>query len=490
MTDLSCFLAYDIRGRVPDQIDAAFARNLGRAFVAELGARRVVLGRDVRLESPMLAEALIEGLTASGADVIDIGLCGTEEVYFATVHHGADGGIMVTASHNPKGYNGMKLVRAGAQPISGDTGLFAIRDRMAAEDTTVAAHPGAGDPAAAPGDSGLHAADAGAAKPSADAGVAHAAPGPVGSVLLDEDKTAYIQHLLGYIDRTALRPLKIVADPGNGGAGPVLRLLAEHLPPLEFAVIHEPPDGNFPNGVPNPLLPERRAATAAAVREHGADFGIAWDGDFDRCFLFDGHGRFIEGYYLVGLLAEVMLAKHPGAKILHDPRLTWNTIDQVRAAGGIPVQSKTGHAFMKERLRREDAVYGGEMSAHHYFRDFAYCDSGMIPWLLVAELISRSGRSLADLVDARMAAYPCSGEINYRVPAVAPVLERVLDHFAPAQPAIDRTDGISLEFPDWRFNLRASNTEPLLRLNVESRGDPAAVDHHVTEIARLIDPTR
>jgi phosphomannomutase/phosphoglucomutase len=453
VTELSCFLGYDIRGRVPEQIDAEFARRLGRVFVAELGARRVVLGRDVRLESPMLAAALIDGLTASGADVIDIGLCGTEEVYFATVHLGADGGIMVTASHNPKGYNGMKLVRAGAQPISGDTGLFAIRDRM----------PGAvaSNPVDAPG-----------------------------SVRPDTDKTAYIQHLLGYIDRTALRPLKIVADPGNGGAGPVLRLLAEQLSPLEFVVIHEAPDGNFPNGVPNPLLPERRAATAAAVREHGADFGIAWDGDFDRCFLFDGQGHFIEGYYLVGLLAEVMLAKQPGAKILHDPRLTWNTIDQVRAAGGIPVQSKTGHAFMKERLRREDAVYGGEMSAHHYFRDFAYCDSGMIPWLLVAELISRSGRSLADLVDARMAAYPCSGELNYHVHAVAPVLDRVLAYYAPAQPTIDRTDGISLEFPDWRFNLRASNTEPLLRLNVETRGDPVALQTHVTELARLIEPPR
>ncbi len=508
MTDLSCFLAYDIRGRIPEQIDAAFARDLGRAFVAELGARHVVLGRDVRLESPMLAAALIEGLTAGGADVIDIGLCGTEEVYFATVHHGADGGIMVTASHNPKGYNGMKLVRAGAQPISGDTGLFAIRDRMTG--SVASSHdPGAIASTARPDldDAGERAGPAssgtaagrspavnparGAVKQAVPADIAGGLAGNVqGSVRVETDKTAYVQHLLGYIERTALRPLKIVADPGNGGAGPVLRLLAEQLSPLEFVVIHETPDGNFPNGVPNPLLRERRAATAAAVREHGADFGIAWDGDFDRCFLFDGDGRFIEGYYLVGLLAEVMLAKHPGAKILHDPRLTWNTIDQVRAAGGVPVQSKTGHAFMKERLRSEDAVYGGEMSAHHYFRDFAYCDSGMIPWLLVAELISRSGRSLADLVDARMAAYPCSGEINYRVPAVAPVLERVLDHFAPAQPVIDRTDGISLEFPDWRFNLRASNTEPLLRLNVETRGDPAAVDHHVTELARLIDPPR
>jgi phosphomannomutase / phosphoglucomutase len=517
MSDLSCFMAYDIRGKVPEQLDASLAQAIGRAFVAEMGARRVVVGRDVRLESPMLTAALIQGLTGSGADVIDIGLCGTEEVYFGTVHHGADGGIMVTASHNPKGFNGMKLVREGAQPISGDSGLLAIRDRIAAgdlpamrngtvaDDATVFAHPEAGDlPAMRNGtvaddptvsarpDAGKQAAALGGsgplvANPANRAGAARSADGPVGRVIVDGDKTAYIEHLLGYVDCAALRPLTIVADPGNGGAGPTMRLLAERLAPLEFVLINEAPDGHFPNGVPNPLLPERRAATAAAVREHGADFGIAWDGDFDRCFLFDADGRFIEGYYLVGLLAEVMLGKHPGAKILHDPRLTWNTIEQVRAAGGVPVQSKTGHAFMKERLRREDAVYGGEMSAHHYFRDFAYCDSGMIPWLLVAELISRSGRTLADLVDARMAAFPCSGEINYRVPAVAPVIERVLAHFRPQDPGIDRTDGISLEFPDWRFNLRGSNTEPLLRLNVEARGDVAAVSRHVAEIAALIE---
>ena len=499
MSDLSCFMAYDIRGSVPDQIDAVLARDVGRAFVAEFGARRVVVGRDVRLESPMLAAALIEGLTRSGADVIDIGLCGTEEVYFGTVHHGADGGVMVTASHNPKGFNGMKLVRAGAQPISGDSGLFAIRDRIATgnlpamrngvagEAGSVGVAADAGGQATGLAGSRAGGTDSYAAPRDDHAGLGHPAPDAVGRVRLDADKTPYIQHLLGYVDRAALRPLRIVADPGNGGAGPALRLLAERLVPLEFVLINEEPDGNFPNGVPNPLLPERRAATAAAVCAHGADFGIAWDGDFDRCFLFDADGRFIEGYYLVGLLAEVMLGKEPGAKILHDPRLTWNTIEQVRAAGGVPVQSKTGHAFMKERLRREDAIYGGEMSAHHYFRDFAYCDSGMIPWLLVAELISRSGRTLADLVDARMAAFPCSGEINYRVPAVAPVIERVLAHFGPDDPQIDRTDGISLEFPDWRFNLRGSNTEPLLRLNVEARGDAAAVARHVTEIAALIE---
>lgn len=446
----NCFKAYDIRGRVPDELNEDIAWRIGRAYAAEIAPRTVIVGQDVRLESPALASALIEGLNAGGADVIDIGLCGTEEVYFQTFHCQADGGIMVTASHNPKGYNGLKLVRAGSQPISGDSGLFAIRDRAEA--------------------------------------FAHTLP-PVaaipGTCRRDTDKSAYIQHLLGYVDAQSLKPLRIVANPGNGGAGSVMRLLAQHLP-FEFVFVHETPDGNFPNGVPNPLLPENRAATAQAILEYQADLGIAWDGDFDRCFLFDAAGRFIEGYYLVGLLAEVMLAKHPGAKIIYDPRLTWNTVEQVSAAGGIPVQSKTGHAFIKERMRLEDAVYGGEMSAHHYFRDFAYCDSGMIPWLLMTELMSRSGASLHALVAERMAAYPCSGEINYRVSDVASVLERIQNHFQTLPHTEDRTDGLGMDFSDWRFNIRSSNTEPLLRLNVETRGDASAVGRHVAEIERLI----
>jgi phosphomannomutase/phosphoglucomutase len=442
-----CFKAYDIRGRVPDELDEALAWRIGRAFVAERGARTVVVGRDMRQESPSLASALIQGLTSGGADVIDLGLCGTEEVYFGAAHRQADGGIMVTASHNPQGWNGMKLVGRGAAPISADSGLLAIRDAAVQERF-----------------------------PSA---------GRTGDARLDTDKTAYIRHLLTYIDPSALQPLKILADSGNGCAGPVIEWLRSYLP-LELVMVRGEPDGSFPSGAPNPLLPEKRAATARAVIEHGADFGIAWDGDFDRCFLFDAGGRFIEGYYLVGLLAEIMLGKSPGAKIIHDPRLTWSTIQRVRAAGGLPIQCKAGHAFIKERMRLEDAVYGGEMSAHHYFRDFAYCDSGMIPWLLIAELMCRTGRSLAELVDERMAAFPCSGEINYQVTAADPVIERVLAHYGPLSPRIDRTDGISLEFPDWRFNLRASNTEPLLRLNVETRGDSAAVSRHVAQLERLI----
>ncbi|MDA3877940.1 MAG: phosphomannomutase [Halothiobacillus sp.] len=449
--NLNCFKAYDIRGQVPEQLDAELAYQIGRAFVDEINPGTMIVGFDVRLESPMLAEALIRGATDAGADVIDIGLCGTEEVYFQTFHReveGVGGGIMITASHNPKGYNGMKLVREGARPVSGDTGLFAIRDRIMAGNLK--------------------------------------SPDQVGSVRVDADKTSYIQHLLGYVGISTLKPLTIVADPGNGGAGPVIRLLEQHLP-FTIHCIHEQPDGNFPHGVPNPLLPDMRDATSKAVIAHGADVGIAWDGDFDRCFLFDATGRFIEGYYLVGLLAETLLAKHPGEKVIHDPRLTWNTIEQVKQAGGIPIQSKTGHAFIKQIMREQDAIYGGEMSAHHYFRDFAYCDSGMIPWLLITALMSETDKTLAELVDDRIGAYPCSGEINYRVEDVPGAIERVRAHFATMNPKIDRTDGVSMEFDEWRFNLRGSNTEPLLRLNVEARMDAERWITGVKEIAHIIN---
>ncbi len=444
---LTAFKAYDIRGSVPDELNDDIAYRLGRAYADEFSPRTVIVGRDVRLESPALSTALCRGLNDGGVDVIDIGLCGTEEVYFQTFHRKVDGGIMITASHNPKGYNGMKLVREGSRPISGDSGLFALRDRIGincfAEKTVK------------------------------------------GETRSDPAKADYISHLLGYVTPSLLKPLRIVANPGNGGAGTVIRQL-EKLLPFQFILIQEEPDGNFPKGIPNPLLPENRAATAQAVIDHKADLGIAWDGDFDRCFLFDAQGRFIEGYYLVGLLAEVMLAKNPGAKIIHDPRLTWNTIEQVQLAGGIPVQSKTGHAFIKERMRAEDAVYGGEMSAHHYFREFAYCDSGMIPWLLITELMSRSGNSLAELVDQRMAAYPCSGEINYRVSDVQNVLDCVINTFLNNESSLDYTDEVSMEFAEWRFNLRSSNTEPLLRLNVETRGDVAALGQHLGNIEKII----
>ena len=444
---LNCFKAYDIRGNVPDELNDDITYRLGRAYADEFSPGTVIVGRDVRLESPSLSASLCRGLNDGGVDVIDIGLCGTEEVYFQTFHRQVDGGIMITASHNPKGHNGMKLVREGSRPISGDSGLFALRDRIKANrfaEKTIK-----------------------------------------GQTLADPSKGDYITHLLGYVTPSILKPLRIVANPGNGGAGAIIKELQKHLP-FEFILIQEEPDGTFPNGIPNPLLPGNRAATAQAVIENKAALGIAWDGDFDRCFLFDGHGRFIEGYYLVGLLAEVMLTQHSGAKIIHDPRLTWNTIDQVQKAGGIPIQSKTGHAFIKERMRAEDAVYGGEMSAHHYFRDFAYCDSGMIPWLLITELISRTGSTLAQLVDQRMTAYPCSGEINYKVKNVQSILDCVSNQFSNDQPIIDHTDGISMEFSGWRFNLRSSNTEPLLRLNVETRGDAVALGRHLVELEKII----
>ncbi|PBS12305.1 phosphomannomutase [Lysobacteraceae bacterium NML93-0792] len=445
---LSCFKAYDIRGRVPDELDPALARRIGVAMASLLGPGPVVLGRDVRLTSPELQQALEHGFLQAGRDVIDIGLCGTEEVYFQTAHLGAAGGVMVTASHNPMDYNGMKLVREGARPISGDTGLFDIRDFAAGDaEPPAATHAGTRSEA--------------------------------------QDKSAYIEHLLGYVELDRLKPLKIVVNAGNGGAGVIVDQLAAHLP-FDFVRIQHEPDGRFPNGIPNPLLPGNRAATADAVRASGADFGIAWDGDFDRCFFFDANGDFIEGYYLVGLLAKALLRKSPGGRIIHDPRLVWNTVEMVQQAGGTPVLSKTGHAFIKERMRAEDAIYGGEMSAHHYFRDFAYCDSGMIPWLLIADLISRTGTSLTDLVADRMQAFPCSGEINFVVDDAKATVARVLAHFEPLHPTFDHTDGVSADFGQWRFNLRSSNTEPLLRLNVETRADAGLLRARTDELSALI----
>jgi phosphomannomutase/phosphomannomutase/phosphoglucomutase len=444
---LTCFKAYDIRGRLPDELNEDIAYRIGRAYAEILQPARVVVGRDVRLSSDALCRALSSGLNDGGADVFDIGLCGTEEVYFATFAEGMDGGIMVTASHNPMDYNGMKLVREGSKPISGDSGLQTIHELAARNRFPLPARKGAVTPL--------------------------------------DIREKYVAHLLGYVDRGALKPLKVVVNAGNGCAGPVIDALQPHLP-FEFIKVHHEPDGTFPNGIPNPLLPENRDATAEAVRKHGADIGIAWDGDFDRCFLFDEAGGFIEGYYIVGLLAAAFLQKHPGARIIHDPRLTWNTIDVVTAAGGIPVMSKTGHAFIKERMRLEDAVYGGEMSAHHYFREFAYCDSGMIPWLLVLELMIKTGQPLSALVRERMQLFPASGEINRRLADPVAVLTRIEKRYESLALGIDRTDGLSMDFADWRFNLRCSNTEPVVRLNVETRGDEHLMREKTAEILDLL----
>jgi len=445
---ITCFKAYDVRGRIPDELNETVAHRIGQAYAAFLDPGSVVVGRDVRSSSEVIAAALTAGLTAAGADVLDIGLCGTEEVYFATAHLGAGGGIMVTASHNPPDYNGMKFVREGSRPISGDSGLHEIR-RMA---------------------------ESGDFPPA----------GSVGGTRNVDPSQAYVEHLLSYVEGANLRPLRIVVNAGNGGAGLTIDRLEERLP-FEFTKVHHDPDGTFPHGVPNPLLPENRAVTSEAVLAAGADFGVAWDGDFDRCFLFDEQGRFIEGYYIVGLLAEAFLSRHPGGRIVHDPRLTWNTIDIVHRHGGTPVQSKTGHAFIKERMRREDAVYGGEMSAHHYFRDFAYCDSGMIPWLLVAELVSSAGRTLSSMLEERVAAFPASGEINRQIDEPEVALASVRSRYEDEALGIEHVDGLSMEFEDWRFNLRCSNTEPLVRLNVESRADPALMERRTRELLDLLD---
>ena len=356
--NISCFKAYDVRGRVPDELNEDVVYRIGRAYTEFLRPSTVVVGRDIRASSEKMQQALMKGLTDGGANVLDIGECGTEEVYFSTFHLKTDGGIMVTASHNPADYNGLKFVREKSKPISGDNGLVEIRALAEAGNF-----------------------------PDRERG----------KVKQTNSDKAYIRHLLSYLNLDQLKPLKIVSNPGNGGAGKVIDLLTEHLP-FEFIRVHHEIDSSFPNGVPNPLLTENRQPTIDAIRQSGADLGVAWDGDYDRCFFFDETGAFIEGYYLVGLLASVFLEKQPGQAVVHDPRLTWSTIDIVNSFGGTPVLSKTGHAFIKDKMREVDAVYGGEMSAHHYFRDFAYCDSGMIPWLLVSQLMSKTGKTLSSLV--------------------------------------------------------------------------------------------
>ncbi|GGO79496.1 phosphomannomutase [Marinobacterium nitratireducens] len=452
MTKLTCFKAYDIRGRLGDELNEDIAYRIGRAYAQQLQPKTVVVGGDIRETSEALKMALSRGLQDGGVDVIDIGMVGTEEIYFATVHLDVDGGIEVTASHNPIDYNGLKLVREGSRPISGDTGLKEMQ-RLAEEQSW--------------GEVGHR-----------------------GSYSQQDLKDAYAAKMLSYIDPANLKPLKLVVNAGNGAAGPALDAIERKLQaagaPIEFVKVHHEPDSTFPNGIPNPILVENRAQTADVVLSQGADMGIAWDGDFDRCFLFDEKGQMIEGYYIVGLLAEAFLQKQSGAHVIHDPRLTWNTIDLVQSAGGVPVQSKTGHAFIKERMRQEDAVYGGEMSAHHYFRDFAYCDSGMIPWLLVAELVSLKGQPLSELVAERIAAFPSSGEINSKLADPAASIERVREAFVGDALSVDHTDGISLEFENWRFNLRSSNTEPVVRLNVESRADVSLMQEKTAKILELL----
>lgn len=451
---LTCFKAYDIRGRLGVDLDESIVHRIGRAFAQALPARKVVVGHDCRASSVSLTEALIAALLAEGVEVLDLGLAGTEEMYHATTHFGADGGITVTASHNPIDYNGMKLVRKGSAPLDSATGLSAIRS-LAESDNFGPEKPGG-------------------------------SRRDVRTVA----RAAYVAAVLTFVDVTALKPLKILVNAGNGTAGPTFDAIAAGLDrlgaPLTFTQMYHDPDGSFPHGIPNPLLVENRPATADAVRQAQADMAVAWDGDFDRCFFFDHTGAFIDGEYIVGLLAEVFLAKEPGARIVHDPRVVWNTRDIVAASGGVAIQGRTGHAFVKQTMRDTGAVYGGEMSAHHYFRDFVYCDSGMIPWLLIAELICRSGQSLAALVAGRKAAFPSSGEINYHLKNPTAAIARVRAAYEPQATAKDETDGLSLEMGDWRFNLRSSNTEPVVRLNVESRGNSDLLPDRVSVIQALL----
>ena len=455
MGKLTCFKAYDIRGKLGEELNEDIAYRIGRAYGEFLKPHRVVLGGDVRLTSESLKMALSRGLQDAGVSTVDIGLSGTEEIYFATTFLNVDGGIEVTASHNPMDYNGMKLVREKSKPISGDSGLRDIQ-RLAEENIF--------------------------------ADIDISSRGTYEKIdILD----SYIDKIMSFVDiGNFTRPLKIVVNSGNGAAGHVIDALEERFKntkiDMEFIKIHHVPDGNFPNGIPNPLLPECRQDTSDAIIKYNADMGIAFDGDFDRCFMFDENGTFIEGYYIVGLLAEAFLEKNPGAKIIHDPRLSWNTVDIVNMSGGIPIMSKTGHAFIKERMRVEDAVYGGEMSAHHYFRDFSYCDSGMIPWLLVTELLCNKNKSLGQLVNKRMNAYPASGEINSVLDNPKQAINNILEKYKSDAISIDHTDGISVEFEHWRFNLRSSNTEPVVRLNVESRNNTDLMLEKTNEILNLL----
>lgn len=445
----SCFKAYDVRGRVPDDLNAELAEKIGKAFAVVFKVKKVVVGHDIRLSCPEIVSALAKGLNAMGVDVLNLGMCGTEEIYFAAIDlekDGVDGGIMVTASHNPADYNGMKFVGKGAKPVTGKSGLDEVGHLAASGDF-----------------------------PKYE--------GELGLLCDFSNKERYVQHLLSHIDISKLKPLRVVVNSGNGCAGATIDALASYLP-IDFVRLHHQPDGHFPNGVPNPLLLDNRKETKALVLESKADIGLAWDGDFDRCFFWDEKGNFIEGYYIVGLLAQEMLAKQPGEKILYDPRLTWNTEEVVEGAGGLAIMTPTGHALIKERMREEDALYGGEMSAHHYFRDFGYCDSGMIPWLLMISLMSRTGKGLSELLGDRMTRFPVSGEINNRVAdadAVIDKIEKVYDDGVKTY-----TDGLSVEYSDYRFNIRKSNTEPLLRLNVESRGSADLMKAKLKELLTYI----
>ncbi len=446
MAKINGFKAYDIRGKVPSELNTDLAYKIGRVYSKYVNANKIVVGRDVRKSSDEISEALIKGINDSGADVIDIGLCGTEMVYFATPHFDADGGIMITASHNPPEYNGMKFVKRDSVPVGYDSGLNKVEQMII--------------------DNNLG--DVSEKK---------------GTVRVEDVMGVFIENLNQFYDPAKIDKLKIVVNGGNGCVGAALDAIEDKLP-IEMIKVFTDPDSDFPNGVPNPLLPENRKPTIEAVIKNEADLGVAWDGDYDRCFFFDEKGNFIEGYYIVGLLAKSILKNHPGENIVHDPRLVWNTLDIVKKAGGTTVVSKSGHAYIKEKMREVNAIYGGEMSAHHYFRDNAYSDSGMIPFLLVLQLMSEEKKKFSELVDEMIAAYPCSGEINSTIDDPAAKIKEVEEKYSDGK--IDKLDGLSVDYDDWRFNLRMSNTEPILRLNVESKGDVKLMKNKTKELLKII----
>ncbi|MEL6958494.1 MAG: phosphomannomutase [Pseudomonadota bacterium] len=446
---IECFKSYDVRGKLGETLTPEICERIGRAFAEVMQPGTVVTGRDIRESSSELQEALHRGLVAAGCTVYDIGLCGTEEVYFATDHLGAGGGLMVTASHNPIDYNGIKMVREGARPISSETGLADIQARAEA------------------GDFGEDV--------------------PGGAVEPRDPRAAYVERVRSFVSTDGMNPLKIVVNAGNGAAGPSFDAIVDGWDaPWDFVRVHHDPDGSFPNGIPNPLLPENRAATADAVVAEGADLGVAWDGDFDRCFFFDETGAFLDGEYVVALLGRAFCAKESGAGIVYDPRVIWGTEAEVAKAGGEAIMSRVGHSHIKKIMRERDALYGGEMSAHHYFRDFMYCDSGMIPWLLVAELVSRSDQTLSQMVAQMREDFPSSGEINFTVADKPAAIAAFEEAYRSQAQDVTTLDGVSLDMGDWRVNVRQSNTEPVLRLNVEAKGDRALLDKKVAEISELL----
>ena len=452
-SDLTCFKSYDVRGDLSKNFDSSICYKIARSFAMFLKAEKVVVGRDARDSSFELMNSICDGLIDEGVQVLDIGLAGTEEMYWATTQYEASGGIEITASHNPINFNGLKLVKIGSNPITKEE-LLQI-------------------------------------KKLAETNVFHRTKS-LGSRedISNEARKKYVSKVLSFVDLAKIKPFKVVVNSGNGAAGPTFDQIASDIrkinPAIIFERMHHDVDSSFPNGIPNPILPETHLRNKKKILASKADFGIAFDGDFDRCFFFDKNGNFVSGEYIVGLLAKIFLCKEPGAIIVHDPRVVLNVQNIVKFNGGKSVVSLTGHAFVKQTMRENKATYGGELSAHHYFKDFSYCDSGMIPWLLVLEMMSSTDKTLSELIAEQRSQFPSSGEINFNIHDISSALKKVVDFYEEDCPQIDNFDGISLSFRTWRFNLRSSNTEPIVRLNVESIGDIDLVNRKVEEIKGIL----